>query len=153
VAYTPAAAEEMPEAMDPPAAAAAVVVPQRCCGMALFSRWPEELAACQVNHGNALPAPVYLSEDAILHDPNDSKPLNPDIDRYFSGFDTTPHRGRVRWRGQHHLSAGIAVDTLVNVHKAAQLMREANDLLAGGPCVEIEIARADVFRAHAPGRL
>ena len=58
-------------------------------------RWPEELAAYEVNHGNALPAPVYLSEDAILHDPNDSKPLNPDTDRYFSGFDTTPHRGRV----------------------------------------------------------
>jgi len=59
-------------------------------------RWPPELAAWDVNRFDALPAPLYLSEDALVHDADDKKtPDHPEVGKLFNGFDTSPHRGRV----------------------------------------------------------
>ena len=45
-------------------------------------RWPEELAAWEVNHRNKLPAPLYLSEDSLRHDPNaEITPTHPELEQ------------------------------------------------------------------------
>ena len=59
-------------------------------------KWPRELAAWDVNTGAALPAPLYLPEEALTHDPDDEKtPKHPQLSEYFGGYDTSPHRGRL----------------------------------------------------------
>ena len=59
-------------------------------------RWPAELAAWDVNSFEKLPAPVYLSEEALAHDPDDeTTPAHPELKQLFEGHDTSPHRGRV----------------------------------------------------------
>lgn len=58
-------------------------------------RWPEELAAWDVNHFDRVPAPLYLPEDALRHDPNDEATIShPELDDLFLGYDSSPHRGR-----------------------------------------------------------
>ena len=58
--------------------------------------WPNELAAWEVNHRDKVPAPLYLAQEALKVDPNDDKtPQHPKMDDLFSGFETTPHRGRL----------------------------------------------------------
>lgn len=59
-------------------------------------RWPSELAAWEINHRTKVPAPLYLPEEALLHDPDAEKsPTHPELDKLFDGFDTSPHRGRI----------------------------------------------------------
>jgi len=58
--------------------------------------WPPELAAFEVHHRDQKPAPLYLPEDALAHDPDDETDMtHGDLDSYFGGHDTSPHRGRV----------------------------------------------------------
>ena len=58
--------------------------------------WPSELAAWAVNSYKATPAPIYVSEDALSHDPDaDTDITHPKIDSLFSGYDSAPHRGRL----------------------------------------------------------
>lgn len=59
-------------------------------------RYPPELAAWEVNQRSKLPAPIYVAEEAITHDPNDDRtPKHPDLAQLFDGYDTSPHRGRL----------------------------------------------------------
>jgi len=59
-------------------------------------RWPSELAAWEINHRTKVPAPLYLPEEALLHDPDAEKsPTHPELVKLFDGFDTSPHRGRI----------------------------------------------------------
>lgn len=59
-------------------------------------KWPRALAAWDVNNFSELPAPLYIAEESLTHDVEDDKqPVHPDLEKLFSGFDTSPHRGRV----------------------------------------------------------
>ena len=59
-------------------------------------RYPHELAAWEVNQRSKLPAPIYVAEEAIAHDPDDDRtPTHPDLNQLFDGYDTSPHRGRL----------------------------------------------------------
>ena len=57
--------------------------------------WPEELSAWKVNSFSKLPAPLYLPEDALTHETDDSRAIShPELSKLFDGFSTTPHHGR-----------------------------------------------------------
>ena len=57
--------------------------------------WPEELSAWGVNTFSKLPAPLYLPEDALSHETDDSTAIShPELSKLFDGFSTTPHHGR-----------------------------------------------------------
>jgi len=57
--------------------------------------WPEELSAWEVNTFSKLPAPLYLPEDALCHETDDSRAIShPELAKLFDGFSTTPHHGR-----------------------------------------------------------
>jgi len=58
--------------------------------------WPVELASWEVNQYKGVPAALYLSEDALSHDPDaETNLVHPEMAQLFDGFDATPHRGRV----------------------------------------------------------
>lgn len=57
--------------------------------------WPEELSAWEVNTFSKLPAPLYLPEDALCHETDDSRTIShPELSKLFDGCSTTPHHGR-----------------------------------------------------------
>jgi len=57
--------------------------------------WPAELATWSTHNRDELPAPLYIPEEYLLHDPNDdTPPSHPQIETYFEGYDSSPHRGR-----------------------------------------------------------
>jgi len=58
-------------------------------------KWPSELAAWDINHFKGTPAPLYLPEEALTHDHDDTNtPQHPELEKTFDGFETSPHRGR-----------------------------------------------------------
>lgn len=59
-------------------------------------RFPSEISAWEVNRFSKLPPPVYIAEDALVHDPDDqTDPTHPELWRLFKAYDTSPHRGRI----------------------------------------------------------